>query len=348
MELGTVNNFDALVDQALAEFAASQGGITTPDKKADYVDYAGFLQEISDEDQELAKSEITVASEIEENKLDDETNELLNDIKDNPNGWFNKSTWVANEKGEFIRRSDGEIFTIGGEDLVSVAEEPIVDNAEQELTEFERKRIRAEKLARGADKWKHNRDLRKIEINRMAFDQKILPLNDKLTQEDKRLVIELLTKPLRLLMIKYRDYIDNRVTKLLAPAIPPAVKLAAAKWPWIFIQNPGFLYKTHPHFGEVKTFWVNPKVPYFFKQGTEQAILEERDASLSPYFLDCLDRAIHRWYTARDNLAKREVFYATKMINIKGNTYYHLLMLNPFWFEKLYEHVKQQSLNDLN
>lgn len=351
MELGTVSDkdFDALIDQALADFVSSQGGVTVPDKKQEdnYATYANFLQEISDEDQELAKSEITVAAQIEEDKLDDETNELLNDIKDNPNGWYNKSKWVVNEQGQFVRRSDGEIFRIG-EDIVSVVEKPIVDDAEQELTELERKQKRIEKLVKGADKWKHNRDLRKIEINRMAFDQKILPLNDKITTADKRLLIELLTKPLRLLMIKYKDYVDNRVTKLLAPAIPQAIKLAAIKWPWVFIQNPGFLYKTHPHFGEVKTFWVSPKIPYFFKQGTEQAILEERDASLSPYFLDCLDRAIHRWYTARDNLMRREVYYATRLMNIKGDTFYHLLMLNPFWFEKLYEHAKQQSLDDLN
>ena len=178
----------------------------------------------------------------------------------------------------------------------------------------------------------------------MAFDQKLLPLGDVIPVEHKRLVIELLTKPLRLLIVKYEQYINNRITKLLAPAIPAPVKLAAIKWPWIFIQNPGFLYKTSPHFGEVKTFWVNPKLPYFFKQGTEQVILEERDASLSPYFLDCVDRAIHRWYSAREKLAEREVYFASKMINIKGNTYYHLLMLNPFWFEKLYNYIRDEEL----
>ena len=178
----------------------------------------------------------------------------------------------------------------------------------------------------------------------MAFDQKLLPLGDTIPVEHKRLVIELLTKPLRLLIVKYEQYINNRITKLLAPAIPAPVKLAAIKWPWIFIQNPGFLYKTSPHFGEVKTFWVNPNLPYFFKQGTEQTILEERDASLSPYFLDCVDRAIHRWYSAREKLAEREVYFASKMINIKGNTYYHLLMLNPFWFEKLYNYIRDEEL----
>ena len=330
------DNFEQLLDQALAEFAASQG-IQTPEKQTEYQNYAEFLQEISDEDENLAKTEISTIASIEEDKLEGESNELLEELKDNPNSWFNKSTWIVSDNGQFIRRDGGELLDID-ENIVKPSDNLI--NTQEELSELEKKQKRIEKLNQGASRWKQNRDLRKIEINRMAFDQKLLPLNDKIPVEHKRLVIELLTKPLRLLILKYEDYINSRITRLLAPAIPAPVKLAAIKWPWIFIQNPGFLYKTSSHFGEAKTFWVQPKLPYFFKQGTEQTILEERDASLSPYFLDCIDRAIHRWYSTRDKLAEREVFYASKMINIKGNTYYHLLMLNPFWFEKLYNHIR--------
>lgn len=333
------DNFEQLVDQALAEFAASQGNI--PEKQqAEYKNYATFLQEISDDDEDLARTEISTISNIEDDKVDGESNELFEELKSNPNSWFNKSTWVCDEKGQFIRRDDGELFIADENGIVSTLDSPIKD---EELSELEKKQKRIKKLNEGAARYKHNRDLRKIEINRMAFDQKLLPLNDIIPVEHKRLVIELLTKPLRLLITKYEQYINNRITKLLAPAIPAPVKLAAIKWPWIFIQNPGFLYKTSSHFGEPKTFWVNPKLPYYFKQGTEQTILEERDASLTPYFLDCVDRAIHRWYSTRDKLAEREVYYASKMINIRGNTYYHLLMLNPFWFEKLYNYIKEQN-----
>ncbi len=330
-----MSDFDQLLDQALAQFAASQGTLT-PEKQADYKNYAEFLQEISDEDENLAKAEISAVSSIEEDKLDNEDNDLLEELKDNPNSWFNKSTWVVNDKGQFIRRDDGELFTFG-DDIVSVSEDPI--KAQNELADFEKKAARAERISKSLSTYKKNKDLRKVEINRMAFDQKLLPLNDIIPVEHKRLVIELLTKPLRNLLVKYEHYINDRITRLLSPAIPAPVKLAAIKWPWIFIQNPGFLYKTGSHFGEPKTFWVTPKLPYFFKQGTEQTILEERDAELSPYFLDCVDRAIQRWYSTRDRLSEREVHFASKMINIKGNTYYHLLNLNPFWFEKLYNHI---------
>lgn len=330
-----IDNFEQLVDQALLEFAAQT---RNPSKEEIHAgsysnpsELAQFLAEISEEDEDLAKSEISAVSDIEEDKLDEEDNVLIDDLKNNPNGWFNKSTWVDNGKGEFVRRSDGEIFHISDDDIVAITDKPVGDE-----------KTSAQKISDSVKRYHKNRDLRKVEINRIAFNQKILPLNDRIPTEQKRLVIELLTKPLRILIAKYEDYITRRITKLLAPAIPNPIKLAYLKWPWIFIANPGFMYKTSSHFGEVKQFWVTPKLPYYFPQGTEQTILEERDASLTPYFLDCIDRAIHRYYTAKENLAKREVMYASKMINIKGNTYYHLLLLNPFWFEKLYLHIKAE------
>lgn len=329
------DKFNKLVDQALMEFARDgesskeelhSGGFTKDELSA-------FLAEIEAEDEDLAKEEIISISALEEDKLDDENNDVVNDLINDPNGWFNKSKWVATEEGEFVRKSDGELFSIG-EDIVTSVEDS---------TQISDKTERATKIQNATTRWKHNRDLHKIEINRMAFDQKILPLSERLTIEHKRLVIELLTRPIRNLIIKYENYINNRIAKLLLPAIPGALKLAQLKWPWVFVQNPGFMYKTHERMGPVMTFWATPKIPYFFPQGTEQTILEERDASLTPYFLDCIDRAVIRWYKAKENLVKREVSYAAKMINIKGNTYYHLLLLNPFWFEKLYNEIKSKQ-----
>lgn len=321
-----VDNFEQLLDQALLEFESQSKGPSKEEIQAGNYssteELANFLAEISEEDEALAKSELSVISDVEQNKLDDEDNILLNDFKEDTGSWYSKSTWVADDKGQFVRRSNGELFIGEGPDANSSTRE--------------------EKISSSIKKYHKNRDLRKVEINRMAFDQKILPLNDIIPIEQKRLVIELLTKPQRQLVVKYEDYINRRIAKLLAPAIPNPVKLAYLKWPWIFIVNPGFMYKTNPKTGEVKQFWVTPKLPYYFKQGTEQTILEERDASLMPYFLDCVDRAVRRYYKAKENLAAREVMYASKMINIKGNTYYHLLQLNPFWFEKLYLYTKEQ------
>lgn len=335
-----IDNFDQLIDQALEEFANNpqeNAFNSEPVKLTDYKDYAKFLQEISDEDENLAKSEISAMLEIEDNLLDEETDEFAEDMVSDDFAWYEKSNWIADGNGNFVRRDNGEIFDCYG-NTVQVNEEKL------NLTKEELEKKKKEKIAKSLAEKKKSKDLRKVEINRMAFDQKIIPLNDKISLEDKRVLVKLLTKPLRHLLEKYEAYIVMRVTKLLLPVIPSPVKLAALKWPWIFVSNPGFLYKTHPRNGEVKTFWINPKVPYYFKQGTEQSVLEERDASLSPFFLDRLDRVIQRWYEARDRLTNKEILYASRMINIKGDTYYHLLMLNPFWFEKLYKYYKDELL----
>ena len=321
------DNFEQLIDQALMEFSAQKKGPSKEEMlSGEYLsreELADFLSEISEEDEDLAKSEVSVISDVEQNRLEEEDNILLKDLENDSSGWFNKSKWVVNNKGEFVRRSTGEIF---------LSEKPDEDS-----------KTREDRISSSLRKYHKNKDLRKVEINRMAFDQSILPLGANISIEDKKLVIELLTRPQRQLIAKYENYINSRITKLLSPAIPKAVKLAYLKWPWIFIANPGFMYKTHPRFGDVKSFWVTPKLPYYFVQGTEQTVLEERDATLMPYFLDCIDRAIHRYYKAQENLAEREVMYASKMLNIRGNTYYHLLQLNPFWFEKLYEYTRKQK-----
>ena len=188
------------------------------------------------------------------------------------------------------------------------------------------------------------KELEKVEINRMAFDQKILPLSEELTRWDKTALVEELTSNLRQLIKRYDKYINARIARLLSPAIPKAIKLAKIKWPWVFVANPGFLYKTHPEVGEVLTYWVTPNVPYYFKQGTEQQILEERDSELSTYFLECVDRAIHRWYEARRRLADREVIYASRLVGVNNiRTYGDLLRYNPFWFKKLYDRVKKDN-----
>lgn len=328
----TNGSFCDVANKAISEYTeyeSSLEGALCPSELTKEQLYA-FLEEIEAEDEELARDEILTAEALEEDRPEDEENNILQDIVNDSEGRYNKASWTENEQGELVRTEKEELFTIG--------ENIVTDNSgTAEKTSQEE---RASKLKDAMTNWHHNRDLIKIEINRMAFNQKVLPLSNRLTQEHKRLVIEILTRPIRNLITKYEKYINSRVTRLMSPAIPPRLKLDAEKWPWVFIQNPGFLYKTHERNGEVKTFWVTPDVPYYFKQGTEQAILEERDASLSVYVLDGIDKAIHRWYKAKENLARREVAYALKMIGIKGNTYYHLLVLNPFWFEKLYTEIK--------
>lgn len=224
---------------------------------------------------------------------------------------------------------------------------------------------RAQKIKNAQARSVYERKLRKIEINRMAFDQDVIRLADTFAVEHKRLLIRLLTNKYHVMIRKYEDYITGRVNRILAPAIPRSIKHAYRKWPWIFVQNPGFMYKTHlsefRNYKEVKSFWINTNLPYFFKQGTEQIIFEERCEELSEYVIPRLDRAVHMYYNAKEMLSKREVQYAARLLKLDGttvsmgmrkprgseNSYYSLLQLDPFWFEILYDELRKQKNNEL-
>lgn len=335
--------FDRLIDQALMEFSSRNKLHIDDDTQAindlSYNKLVDFLEEIETEDTTLAESEISTIEFIENNRdEEDGENALADSLMHDEIDWFNKTNWEIDANGRFVKR----------ENAIGLKEESgensaVIARAETEEERDARIQSSVRAWQNGLRRYYHNRDLRKIEINRMAFDQNILPLSSTVSSEHKRLLIELLTEPIRKLIRTYEDYINTRIAKLLLPAIPSPLKLANIKWPWAFIQNPGFLYKTHPKFGEVVSFYANPKVPYYFKQGTEQSILEERDAALTYYYLDRVDRTVHKWNDAKKSLADKEVRYAMKLVYMKGNTYYHLLMLNPFWFETLYKKIKEDG-----
>lgn len=302
-------SFNLLLDRALSELSenSTEEALNIKLPSHDIGSYsknelAQFLAEIEEEDDSLTRTELDLVKPIEEDKLNDECNQIAEDLENDTSKWYTKN--ASRLRKEYPNLLSGQ-----------------------------------QKLRESLSNWRKEQDALKLEISRWAFDQKELPLNETFGPDKKKLMIEILTKPVRTLIERYEKHINNRVTRLLRPAIPTAIKIAQLKWPWVFIQNPGFLYTTDRRNGDIKTFWVTPDVPYFFKQGTEQEILEERDLELQYCVLDTLDRVIHRWYNARTTLAMREVQYAQKLLYIKGNTYYHLLLLNPLWFKKLYDEI---------
>lgn len=307
-------DIDSLVDQAMAEHDFNLAQALAPDvktlKRFDDGEYLEFLQEISDEDASLAKADLEAASR--ENMFDE-----------------------VNEEESEDPQSETEL-DLEAEIEPQVTTQEAVSDEDMLLREAILKH-RREVFYSFSMSWKLKKKQEKIKIRRMAFDQTVLPLGAEMTLEDKKLLIKLLTSHLHKMISRCDAYIHARTTKLLLPLVPREVKLAYEKWPWIFVSNPGFLYKTHEHSGPIQTFWINPKIPYYFQQGTEQQILEEYDASLSVYLLDCLDRAVHKYYYYKDRLIKKEVQYARKLAYMRGRTYYHLLMLNPFWFNVLYK-----------
>ena len=335
-------DLNALIDQALCDIHNTEAPSSEEASMMEYSeeDFAKMLADIQSEDEDLAKAEIEAAANPDDNENSDFSIASMDGDE-----FYNKST-LKYEDGKVKREvSDDVIFSIGGENCVEFADSPKHDKElVPELNDVERRLVISRRIKDGMAKRQAKKELEKVEINRMAFDQKLLPLSEELTRWDKTALVEELTSNLRQLIKRYDKYINARIARLLSPAIPKAIKLAKLKWPWVFVANPGFLYKTHPEVGEVLTYWVTPHVPYYFKQGTEQQILEERDSELSTYFLECVDRAIHRWYEARRRLADREVIYASRLVGVNNiRTYGDLLRYNPFWFKKLYDRIKKDN-----
>lgn len=198
--------------------------------------------------------------------------------------------------------------------------------------------------ARAAGRAKHLentklRRLKKIEIQRQAFDQKILPLEKEFRQEHKVLLIELLTAEHKRMMEKCSQYITNRISTLLRPLIPQTLRNCYKRWPDSFKRNPGFMYVANKEYGENKQFWVVPNIPYFFVQGTEMEVLHEHREE----YLYQIDRVLLQYLYHQQTLREKEVKYATRLLKISKNTYFGLLKLNPFWFDLLYTEISKEK-----
>lgn len=341
----TGDSFEEISQQMLSDAAVANESIEGQANSGLSQDQiAELLNEIEDEDTDLASAELNIMPDIDYdisecgNKAIVEENFISQDYITGDNSkWFDKVEY------KYLQPEQEK------DDINSVS--AAID--------------RAQKIKNAQARSVFERKLRKIEINRMAFDQDVIRLADTFAVEHKRLLIRLLTEKYHVLVKKYEEYILKRISRILAPAIPMSIRLAYRKWPWIFVQNPGFMYKTHyskfQDYTEIKAFWVDTKLPYFFKQGTEQTILEERCEELQPYIIPRLDRAVHMYYKAKDMLSKREVQYAARLLKLDGttvamgmkrprgseNSYYSLLQLDPFWFEILYNELKKQKNNEL-
>lgn len=178
-----------------------------------------------------------------------------------------------------------------------------------------------------------NNALDKIQLQRKAFSQQTIRLSDTISQSELTHLIELLTESYIATMERCKKHIDKRITRLLNPFIPGLVKSCKAKFPETLKPYPGFLYQASKEYGQGYSLWVNPNIPYYFEQGTEQDIIRRE----KPDALFSLDKMVSTYWRNKLTLQEKELKYASILISKKINTYYDLLKLNPFWFDKLYE-----------
>lgn len=179
----------------------------------------------------------------------------------------------------------------------------------------------------------------RIEIQRAAFNQKLIRLDDAIPKSELQILISLLVSEHTRMMDKYSNLINRRLTVLLSPAIPKRLKRCYILFPESIKMTPGFLYTAGPEYGQNKTFWATPELPNFFAPGDEQKIMDSKELQ----FRVTIDKAVALYHQHREQCIKKEVSYASILLRKKVRTYYDLLKANPMWFNELFKYLKQKQ-----
>lgn len=179
------------------------------------------------------------------------------------------------------------------------------------------------------------RRLMKTRLHRAAFNQNEIELSEEIGNDLLKKLIVILTAEKREMLKKYEAYIEKRITDLLTPLIPRALRLAYSKYPQSVKANPGFIYKASEKYGKSKTYFVKPNLPYFFEQGTECETLH----SSRPDLVERLDRTVLNYHLTKQELFEKEISIAARIQKHRLYTYFDLLKFNAMWFNALYEHL---------
>lgn len=204
--------------------------------------------------------------------------------------------------------------------------------------------IEAHKKAQRTREAKH-RKLKedRIAIQRMAFNQDYLRLSDSIGNDNLKLLITLLTAEHTRMIEKYEAYINKRLATLINPLIPRRIRICKMIYPESMKECPGFLYRASEEYGEGKTFWAMPDIPYYFKQNTEQAELK-KSIKYTNYLIN-IDKAVASYNMHNKARAEKELKYASMIVRKGVYSYFDLLRLNPFWFELLFNDLKNKIDN---
>lgn len=282
---------------------------------------AKFVDEIENDDQDYDES---VAESIRRIQYEEMLqNDLLPEEMMNDRAWGYTRRAQRDENNEIKRDESGK---------------PLIEFKPVTYTE---KRAEWDHTVSVWKKARENKRLeikrRKLEIQKEALNSEFINIYSKLEVEHKKLLIKLLTDEYSKVMVRSEAFINRRVEALLKNYIPVSLRRCFAQYREAFIVNPGFLYIASKEYGEGKSIWVTPKLPYYFTQGTELGILKENEA----FYLFKIDKAVVQFHTAKDMLSKRELQYAVKLRDIRA--FYQLANKMPFWYDTLVQELKRQA-----
>lgn len=271
-----------------------------------------FLAEIKSGDEDIEEAEANADEKID----NEETQSMLSELPENAEieAYYGDDAWRK-----------PRIYT-GYRDRLTVLYGPY---GKQKAAEGHRDAIRKK-----AQRLKEDR----IRIQREAFSQEYIKLNDKIEKHYIKLLISILTQEHTRMIDKYSNYINKRLATLLNPFIPRRIRICRMLYPNSIRVCPGFMYKASKEYGGGLTFWATPSIPYYFEQNTEQKVLLENKSS----FLFSVDKAISFYHEHLKKRQEKELRYASLIIQKGVYSYFDLLKLNPFWFEILYNELKSQ------
>lgn len=179
------------------------------------------------------------------------------------------------------------------------------------------------------------------QIQRDAFSQALIPLDEPFTKEQIKILIELLSIQHTNLITRYSNYINNRFTIVLKRLMPVRVIICYKRYPHVMKKSPGFMYS--PATNKDHVFWVTPNIPAFFEQDSEQDLIMDN----RPEDLEYIDRAVEAYYRHHKERADQELRIAMQLYKKKVRTYFDLLKLNPMWFEIMYNYKKLSLIETL-
>lgn len=284
-----------------------------------------FLEKLESDDDDISEEEekAEMSIEYEEATVPDE---MLED-----GAWVAIKRWDHTEDGRYyISGFDIKLKSEVEEDTARRRKEA----REKAAAEFEKR----------MDEHKARRKQRKIEINRAAFSQEKIKLSDTMPKEHLTLLITALTSEHRRMADKFKTYINKRLEALLLPLMPRILRTCADRYPHSVLKCQGFMYVASKAYGDGKTFWATPSIPYYFRQNTEQETLSKH----KHHFLYKLDRAVLQYNYHIESIATKEIKYASSLVRNSIKTYFDLMKYNPFWFEKLYNYINEDKLCSTN
>lgn len=292
-------------------------------------EFRKFLAEIQGNNEDIEEAEAQAKLEIEEKETQflpsDETREISEngEISENSKieAYYGNDAWRMFPK--YIGKGIRPICLYGPE-----VKQRAIQNAAIS---------RRKAFAKKAQKDKEER----IRIQRLAFSQDFIHLNDIVEKPVIRKLISALTEEHTMMIDKHSNFINRRLTTLLRPLIPQRLKACSALFPDSIRKCPGFLYKASEAYHNL-TFWATPQIPYFFKQNTEQKAL----LKCKPEFLESIDKSVFSYHEHLRKRQEKEIKYASILIQKKVHTYFDVLKFNPFWFEILYNKLKSEAENE--